>query len=279
MPNNKQAAGKKAESEEKEIEQRSSPGGHIVYEAVHKEGLEELARSNSALAWSGLAAGLSMGLSLMSEGMLRSHLPDVPWRPLIAKFGYSIGFLVVVLGRQQLFTENTLTVILPLLRQRDLRTFLNVGRLWTIVLAANLVGALLIAWVIGNTDALAPEVRQAMQGLGRISMNRGFGSLVLRGIFAGWLIALMVWLMPFAESARVWVIIFITYVVGLGEFSHIVAGSVDAFYLVGIGAKTAIYQQPPRQTRLTTRQIASATFGDHPGESLGLPDRVAPETE
>ena len=228
----------KADNEEKEVEERSSPGGHIVYKAVHKEGVDELERGNSALAWSGLAAGLSMGFSLMSEGLIRSHLADTPWRILLTKFGYSIGFLVVILGRQQLFTENTLTVILPLLRKRDARTFCNVVRLWSIVLAANLVGALLIAWLMGNTNALEPNVRQAMKEIGLVSMNHDFFTLMVRGIFAGWLIALMVWLLPFAETARVGVIIIVTYIVGIGEFSHIVAGSVDAFYLVVTGVKT-----------------------------------------
>jgi formate/nitrite transporter FocA (FNT family) len=229
---------KKAGEEEKQVEERTSPGGHIVYRAVQQEGEDELERSNSALAWSGLAAGLSMGFSLMTEGLLRSRFPETPWRPLIAKFGYSVGFLVVILGRQQLFTENTLTVILPLLRKRDLRTFGNVVRLWSIVLAANLVGGFLIAWVLGHTNAVNPNVRQAMKELGLLSMNHDFLTLMVRGIFAGWLIALMVWLLPFAETARVGVIIIITYVVGIGEFSHIVAGSVDAFYLVGTGVKT-----------------------------------------
>ena len=228
----------KAGAEEREVEQRTSPGGHIVYKAVQKEGEDELERSNSALAWSGLAAGLSMGFSLMSEGLLRSHLDATPWRLLITKFGYSIGFLIVILGRQQLFTENTLTVILPLLRKLDPRTFGNVARLWTIVLAANLIGAFTIAWVMGNSDVLEPSVRQAMKEIGLLSMNHGFFTLLMRGIFAGWLIALMVWLLPVAETARVGVIIIVTYIVGIGEFSHIVAGSVDAFYLVATGVKT-----------------------------------------
>jgi formate-nitrite transporter family protein len=228
----------KAGEEEKQVEKRASPGGHIVYRAVQKEGESELERSNSALAWSGLAAGLSMGFSLMSEGLLRSHLPDAPWRLLISKFGYSIGFLIVILGRQQLFTENTLTVILPLLRKRDLPTFVNVVRLWTIVLAANLAGAFLVAWAMGNTNALGSGVHQAMKDLAIASMDHNFLTLMIRGIFAGWLIALMVWLLPFAETARVGVIIIITYVVGIGEFSHIIAGSVDAFYLFGTGVKT-----------------------------------------
>jgi len=240
MPNDSQTRKKKEESEEREIEQRTSPGGHIVYEAVHQEGLEELARSNSALAWSGLAAGLAMGFSLLSEAILQSRLPDAPWRSLIAKFGYCVGFLLVVLGRQQLFTENTLTVILPLLRKPDPRMFGNVVRLWLIVLACNLLGAFAIAWIMGNTDAVSVEVRQVMKELGLAAMNYRFGTLLLRGIFAGFLIALMVWLMPVAEAARVWVIIIVTYIVGIGDFSHIIAGSVDAFYVVGIGQKTIL---------------------------------------
>ncbi len=239
MPNEpEKPAGKKADLEAREVEKRSSSGGHIVYKAVQKEGEDELERSNSALAWSALAAGLSMGFSLLSEGLLRSHLPETPWRPLLAKFGYCIGFLVVVLGRQQLFTENTLTVILPLLRKKDLRTFGNVVRLWAIVLAGNLLGALIMAWMMGNTSVVEPNVHQAMKELGLASMNHGFGTLLLRGIFAGWLIALMVWLLPVAETARVGVIIVITYIVGIGEFSHTVAGSVDAFYLLTTGVKT-----------------------------------------
>ena len=240
MPNDSQTRKKKEESEEREIEQRTSPGGHIVYEAVRQEGLEELARSNSALAWSGLAAGLAMGFSLLSEAILQSRLPDAPWRSLIAKFGYCVGFLLVVLGRQQLFTENTLTVILPLLRKPGPRMFGNVVRLWLIVLACNLLGAFAIAWIMGNTDAVSVEVRQVMKELGLAAMNYRFGTLLLRGIFAGFLIALMVWLMPVAEAARVWVIIIVTYIVGIGDFSHIIAGSVDAFYVVGIGQKTIL---------------------------------------
>ncbi len=44
-------------------------------------------------------------------------LPDAKWRPLVDSLGYSLGFLFVILGRQQLFTENTLTAILPLARR------------------------------------------------------------------------------------------------------------------------------------------------------------------
>jgi formate/nitrite transporter FocA (FNT family) len=221
-----------------EAEKRSSPGGAVVYKAVFKEGEDELARSTSALVWSGLAAGLSMGFSLVGEGLLRAHLPDAPWRPAVSKLGYSLGFLIVVLGRQQLFTENTLTVILPLLRRRTGRMLRNVLRLWTAVIAANLAGAIVFAWVAANTQAFDPAVRAAFAAVGHEAMSHAFATVLLRGIYAGWLIALMVWLLPFAETGRVAVIVILTYLVGLGGFSHIIAGSVECLYLVSAGEKT-----------------------------------------
>ena len=106
------------------MEERLAIGANVVYETIRREGEEELRRAVSALAWSGLAAGLSMGFSFIAEGLLVAHLPDSPWRPLLSKAGYCIGFLIVILGRQQLFTENTLTVILPLLLHKDMKTLL-----------------------------------------------------------------------------------------------------------------------------------------------------------
>jgi formate-nitrite transporter family protein len=215
-----------------EVEERAAPTGAVVYRAIKLEGEQELDRPTAALAWSGLAAGLSMGFSLAAEAMLRAGLPDVPWRPLVSKLGYSVGFLIVVLGRQQLFTENTLTVVLPVLRRRDATTLLNVARLWTTVLAANLVGALLFAWASVRTDMFSAATRTAMLALGAEAMAPPATTVFVRAILAGWLIALMVWLLPFAESARVWVIIVLAYVIGIGHFAHVIAGSVDTLFVV-----------------------------------------------
>ena len=223
------------EREEREIEERASPAGFIVYKAVRKEGEDELERTSSALFWSGLAAGLSMGFSFAAQALLHAHLPKTSWTPLITNFGYSLGFLIVVLGRQQLFTENTLTVILPLLTRRDGDTLRNVLRLWGVVLFANLLGAFIFALALAKTEAFEPEVYASMHELARHAVDGSFATKLLRGIYAGWLIALMVWLLPFAESARVWVIGIITYFVGLGGFAHIIAGSVEAFFMTILG--------------------------------------------
>jgi len=219
----------------KEAEERSAPAPSVVYEAIYSEGRDELRRSGGSLFFSGLAAGLSMGFSLASEGLLRAYLPDVAWRPLVAKLGYTVGFLIVVLGRQQLFTENTLTVVLPVLRRRALWVFRKMIRLWSIVLTANLIGALGVAWVLGHTAVFDPQVRAAFVEIASRGVGDPFGTVLLRGVFAGWLIALMVWLMPAAQGSRVAVIVIITYLIGLGEFAHVIAGSVDKLLLVVTG--------------------------------------------
>jgi formate/nitrite transporter FocA (FNT family) len=223
---------------EKDAQELSAPSGKIVYKAIMKEGEEELERPTMALFWSGLAAGLSMGFSFVTEAILHAHLPDTEWRPLVSKLGYSVGFLIVILGRQQLFTENTLTPVLPLLKKKESRIFLNMMRLWGVVLAANLLGALAMALVLAKSNAFDDKVRAAFIELGHMAMGPRFGTILLRGIFAGWLVALLVWLLPFAETGRVWVIIIITYVIGIAHLSHIIAGAVEVFALAASQHKT-----------------------------------------
>lgn len=224
------------EQELEEVERRSGLRAVVVHEAIRKEGEDELVRPLPALAWSGLAAGLSMGFSLVAEGLLRSHLPDTSWRPLISKLGYTVGFLIVTLGRQQLFTETTLTVVLPLLSRRNLQTLSRVLQFWLVVLAANLLGAFLFAEVVAHTGVFRPEVKHAFEEIGREAAVGSFGMILLRGIFAGWLIALIVWLAPAAESAQAMIIIIITYIVGLAGLSHIIAGSVEVMTLAALGS-------------------------------------------
>ena len=218
-----------------ETERRQAPSATVVHDTIFKEAESELKRPSTALFWSGLAAGLTMGLSMITEGILHAYLPEAGWEPLVSNFGYSIGFLAIILARQQLFTENTLTPVLPLLHRKDLKTLKNVLRLWGVVLIANLLGVFVIALISSETNAFQPEVREAFKELGKKAIAPDFFTILLRGILAGWLIALMVWLLPFAETARVWVIIIITWIVGIGEFSHVIAGSAETFVLAFSG--------------------------------------------
>jgi formate/nitrite transporter FocA (FNT family) len=181
-----------------------------------------------------------MGFSLLGKAVIKHDLPEAEWAPLITNFGYAFGFLIVILGRQQLYTENTLTVILPFLKRKRMAVLGNILRLWTVVLVANLAGAFAFAMVMARTTAVSEGVRESMRHLGEEAMHPDFTTLLVRGIFAGWLIALMVWLLPFAEQLRVVVIILIAYLVGVGHFPHVVAGAVDVFFLVGEGRTSLV---------------------------------------
>lgn len=225
-----------SETEQREAEQQKRPRAAVIHEAVRAGGEEELNRTVSSLAWSGIASGLSMGFSLVAEGLLRSYLPDTHWRPLIAKLGYPFGFLIVVIGRQQLYTENTLTAMLPFMHAPSSDKLLKLLRLWTIVLVANLIGAVVFAWVAGKTGAFRPEFKAAFSAIGREAQNGSFWTVMLRGVFAGWLIALMAWLIPAsAKSSEVAIIVALAYVVGLAGLPHIIAGSVEVLYTIATG--------------------------------------------
>lgn len=210
----------------------------VIHEVVREEGEVELRRTVAALAWSGLAAGLSMGFSFLALSLLRAGLPVTPWQRLVDSFGYSLGFVIVILGRQQLFTESTLTAVLPVLTSRTLRAVRSTLRLWGIVLGTNLLGTFIFAALITPESVFPPDIRLALLDTARESVSGTFGPTLLKAVFAGWLIALMVWLLPNAGAARLWVIILVTYIVGMGQFSHIIAGSTDAIFAVFTGQAT-----------------------------------------
>lgn len=231
-----------SENEEQQVQRRVALRAAVVFETVRREGETELNRPPAALAFSALAAGLSMGMSLIGTGLLRAYLPDASWRPLVENLGYTLGFLVVIMGRQQLFTENTVTAIIPLLDDWDHgRTALKTLRLWTIVMLGNLAGAAFFAYVVAHSGAFDAAVRAAFLQIGLQTLAPASADVFVRGIFSGWMIALLVWLLPAAENQRVAVITIVTYVVGAASLSHVVAGSIEALYAVAAGAATWPY--------------------------------------
>ena len=227
--------------DEAKAQEEHVPEGEVIYRAIRSDGDHALAMTNAELAWSGLAAGLSMGFSLAAEGVLRAHLPDAPWRPLVAKLGYAVGFLIVILGRQQLFTEQTLTAMLSLFSaDRREGTIGNVARLWTIVLIANLAGAALFAAAAAFTPAFTPEVRAAFAQIGHEALDPGFTPNLVRGVYAGFMIATMVWLLPGSGESRMWIVIIIAWVVGIASLAHIIAGASETLYVVFRGERSFV---------------------------------------
>ncbi len=262
-------------SEREEVQQRVNISPTVVHETVRVEGERELNRSFLALACSSLAAGLSMGFSLVGRGVIHYYLPQADWRPLVDNFGYTLGFLIVIMGRQQLFTENTLTVILPLLANFNKHNVLRVLRLWSIVLAGNLIGAFLFATLIAHTLLFPPGILNVFTLLSQETLKGGFGLLLLRGVFAGWLIALVVWLLPAADSTRFHIIVVLTYIIGVASFAHVIVDAVSAFYLVSFGkmdffSALGVYLFPILIGNIIggTSMVAVLNYGQVAGENV-----------
>jgi formate/nitrite transporter FocA (FNT family) len=215
-----------------DVEERSSPRTPVIYEIVCRLGEEEMARPITSLWWSGVAAGLSISFSLFAQAVLRMHLPDTSWRPLITSFGYAAGFVMVVLARQQLFTENTITVVLPVMADFNRKNVQNLVRMWGVVFLANMAGTLFAALFCTFTPVLAPELRDSMLAISGHLQHLGWAESVFRAVGAGFLVAAMVWLLPGAESSQLPVIVVMAYLISIGGFEHVVAGSIEAFMLV-----------------------------------------------
>jgi len=224
------------DAEREQAAEHSTPRALVIHEIVREEGEAAMERTFAALMWSALAAGLSMGFSFLVQSILESELPDTSWRSLIASFGYTIGFVFVILGRQQLFTESTLTAVLPVLTRRDLKTLGKTLRLWGIVLFFNLVGTVIFAGLLQIPGVFSPDVIESLMKVSKVPLSGEFGVTVVRAMFAGWLIALMVWLLPSARSARLLTILLVTYTVAVSKLSHVIAGSVESAYAVMTGA-------------------------------------------
>ncbi|MDE2403218.1 MAG: formate/nitrite transporter family protein [Sphingomonadales bacterium] len=219
--------------------ERQPANARVLHEAVRRSGDEELDRPAWSLVWSGLAGGIAISASLLGQALLESRLPDTSWRPLVASLGYTLGFLIVIHGRLQLFTESTLTAVLPVATHPSLRHLGRLARLWTLVLAFNLLGTLLIAAATHLALIGSAEQHQAMLAVSRKLLEHDWLATLKLGIPAGFLIAAVPWVLPTARGQSFWIVLTLTYFIGLGGFAHVVAGSCEA-WLLALGGETTM---------------------------------------
>ncbi|UWR19170.1 formate/nitrite transporter family protein [Sulfitobacter pontiacus] len=234
-----------AQAEEKSVSEATALSPKLIYEVIRREGEEELARSKRSLIWSGIAAGVMISLSVLGEAVFRTYLPDTTHRFLIENLGYSLGFLAVIMGRMQLFTENTITTVLPIMRAKTWHSLMCMFRLWGIVLAANVVGAFAAAMLFLWTPAISPEVLPAILDLSHHATSMGAYQGFWRAIPAGVIVALIVWMMPQADETSFFLILVFTWLIAAGDFAHIVAGSVEMAVMIldgQLGLMAAVFE-------------------------------------
>ena len=223
----------KQNGEEIEVDEERLPSQAMAtHEVIRQEGEKELERDAMALLWSAIAAGLSMGASLVAKGIFHVHLSELPGGFLLENLGYTFGFVIVILARQQLFTENTVTAVLPIMHKPTLSNIGLLLRLWGVVLAGNLIGTAIAAWAFDVMPVFDEPTREAFLKISLKVMQNPPLEMFANAIITGWLVATMVWMFPAAGSAKIIVIILMTWLIALADTTHIVVGSVEIFYLV-----------------------------------------------
>jgi formate/nitrite transporter FocA (FNT family) len=225
----------KQEEEQREAEERSAPSARVVHAAVSEQGQDELNRPVSSLFWSGLGAGIAMTASVSASGALRHYLPDTPWREAVTSLGYPLGFLIVILGRMQLFTEQTMVAVLPLARKPSIAATLQVARLWSVVFIANMVGAAAGAALAVFGHVQSEAVLTGMVGVASKLLERGPLEVMMQAIPAGFMIASVAWIRSATDGSGFTIVFTITYAIALCGFAHVIAGAAEAFVLLWHG--------------------------------------------
>ena len=212
---------------------------HEIFQAAVENARSELKRSSRSLAISGFAAGITLGLTGIGVASMRAMLGDGGWQELLSYCIYPVGFIAVIIGRQQLFTENTLYPVVLVLDER--RHYLETLRLWAVVFFSNIAGALAFAALMIHTFALKPEISSKLIGLGFVAAQGSFSHFFWSGVVGGWLIALVAWMVTashwtIGQVAMIWLL---TFLVGIGHFSHCIVTSCEILSAAMAGAVSA----------------------------------------
>jgi formate/nitrite transporter FocA (FNT family) len=207
-----------------------------IYEILSEQletALEGHMRSKPELLFSSFSAGLEIGFSVFLMATLHTMFAgqfNDSQMHILLSVAYPLGFIFVIIGRSELFTEQTTLAVLPVLnRNASIKSLLV---LWGIIYAGNLLGgyvfSLLLSWLpvrmgIINTGSLA-ELAQAM-------IDYRWYVILGSGVLAGWLMGLLSWLATSSQEtiSRIFIVVMVTTVIGIGSLHHSIVGSVEVF--------------------------------------------------
>ncbi|WP_282776219.1 formate/nitrite transporter family protein [Phaeodactylibacter xiamenensis] len=222
----------KIKKESQETVTRPKSMERIVKEQI-EESMEEYRRSNKALFLSALTAGLDLGFSLLVIGVLYTMFNDqlsMEVMQVVLALAYPIGFIFVILGRSALFTEHTTLAVLPVLNGRE--SLKDLSRIWGIIYLGNLIGGYIIGAAIAYIGPrLGLVTYDALEDIAKHLIDFSAPLILVSAILAGWLMGLVSWLATSSKEtiARIFVVVIVTAVIGLGGLHHSIVGSTEVF--------------------------------------------------
>ena len=218
--------------EKRALKEHEVMAPQLIFKIIRQEGEEELARPFPALAFSALAAGIFVSFSFFFRAVFHFHMDGSQFANIVSSLGYTVGFLIVILGRMQLFTENPITTMIPLFSNFTAAEFFKVVRLWSIVFLFNIIGTAIAAAFFSCDYAVSAEISKAMHELAKNVLDFPAINNLVRGIPAGIIIAALVWTAPQTKNFRFITIMFFVYFIALGDFAHVVVGSCEMAFIV-----------------------------------------------
>lgn len=203
-----------------------------IFQRVLATADEEVSTGTRELFFSGLAAGFAIVLTFVAHAALTEYFPE---NDLFAALLYPIGFLYIILGRYQLYTENTLPpVALVLTRLASIPLLM---RVWGVVLFGNVLGAALGALLLAHSHVLSPGAMSAGGDFARTGIETGWWDVFFKAIFAGWLVAGVVWINHAVHDSisRLLLVYLAFYTISATELYHVVVTACDALFAVFTG--------------------------------------------
>jgi formate/nitrite transporter FocA (FNT family) len=209
----------------------SKSAGEIL-ETIIEDGREELERASLGLAFSGFAAGLNISFGMVALAIVASLTGGVG---LAAYFAYPLGFLIVILGRAQLFTENTVTPVTVVLMGE--KGIWNMLRFWAVVFVSNMVGTALFAAVLVYGQVLESGPFELLLGYAGEKLGYGWWTTFLKAIFGGWVVAIAAWLVAASRDtiSQAFFVYALTFLIPAAGLVHCVAGAAEGMTAVFAG--------------------------------------------
>jgi formate/nitrite transporter FocA (FNT family) len=200
-----------------------------IFQRVVASADEEIDSSTRALFFSGIAAGFAITLTFLGHALGGALFPN---NGFLSAILYPVGFLYIIMGRYQLYTENTLPPVALVLTR--LTSVPMLVRVWSVVLVGNIIGAGLGAFVLANSHVLSPEAMRAGAEFTRHGLSLAWWDVFLKALFAGWLVAGVVWLNHAARDtvSRFLLIYIVFYMIAAGELYHVITTACEALYFV-----------------------------------------------
>ena len=220
-----------------------APDPERIYERTKEEGERRLARPPLELAATALVGGFDVAVGVIAYALAWRTVPGAA-QELVASVAFGIGFVFIVVGRSELFTENFLIPVAGLDRDR-LSSWLKLGELWAVALVVNIVGGVLLALVLTAQDVLPERTSAALTQLAEHIAERGTLASFLSALVAGALMTVMTWFVEGAADSigvRIVMAWLVGFVIALGAFNHAIVSTIEVVFGMRVGANVDVSQ-------------------------------------